>query len=59
MRHGILVSITEPSAVVTLDGVDVTCRTAVVGSPVVGRTAVVLQEGRRMVAIGTIGGIAQ
>jgi len=59
MRHGILVSITEPSAVVTLDGVDVTCHAAVVGSPVVGNTAVVLQEGRRMVAIGTIGGIAE
>ena len=54
MRHGVLVSKSGATAVVTLDGVDVTVSAATTAVLNVGATAVCLQEGQRIVAIGTI-----
>lgn len=56
MRHGVVISVDTATrrCVVSLDGMNVTTWLLDGGAPVVGDVATVIQDGRRLVTLGTI-----
>ena len=54
MRHGAVKSTDGSTCTITLDGVDVLVTLVTGASVTVGDTAVILQDGRRMVTFGSI-----